>query len=100
MSETTNGRTVKGRTITSVFTDLIGTVPVEVVDQGLMVEVRVGTHRFRHDDLHEMTVGFETITRDLARVAASRLDAESRAREQNDLRVLSGEHPVVAEEDT
>ena len=97
MSET-NG--VKGRTITSVFTDLIGPVPVEVVDRRMMIEVRVGAHRFRHDDLHELATAFEIITRDLARIAAARLDAETRAREQNDLRVLSGEHEAIEENGT
>jgi hypothetical protein len=87
----------KGRAIVSVFTDLIGPVPVEVVDHRLMVEVRVGAHRFRHDDLHEVTKAFETITRDLARLAASRQDAERNGRFNHDLRVLSGEHPAIEE---
>jgi hypothetical protein len=85
----------RSRSIVAVFTDLIGPVQVEVVDHRLMVEVRVGAHRFRHDDLHELIVGFEVITRDLARLAASRQDAERRARENADLRSLSGEVPAV-----
>jgi hypothetical protein len=87
----------RSRQIVAVFTDLIGPVQVEVVDLRLMVEVRVGAHRFRHDDLHAMTVAFETITRDLARMATSRADGERRDQFNNDLRVLSGEHPAIEE---
>jgi hypothetical protein len=62
------------------------------------VELRLaseGTDLFLLGSLDDLQRRVVEADRALNRLRASRADADARAQEQNDLRVLSGEHPVI-----